>query len=123
MSHVIKTMADTLPDDPWHSQFNTPDWLKALIANGALGQKTGAGIFRKIGKTISVLDIGKADYRPATGEAAAEVVEILKLKDPAEKFAKLRASAHPKAQFMWACFRDLFHRTAAHTTELQSIML
>src|SRR3546814_19818699 len=90
MSHVSKTMADTLPDDPWHSHFNTPDWLKALIANGALGQKTGAGIFRKIGKTISVLDIGKADYRPATGQEAAEVVAILKLKDQAEKSAKLR---------------------------------
>ncbi|MDP1696308.1 MAG: 3-hydroxyacyl-CoA dehydrogenase/enoyl-CoA hydratase family protein [Xanthomonadaceae bacterium] len=118
MSHVIKTMADTLPEDPWHSHFNTPDWLKALIAQGALGQKAGAGIFRKIGKTISVLDIGTADYRPATGEAAAEVVEILKLKDPAEKFAKLRASAHPQAQFLWACFRDLFHYSAFHLADI-----
>jgi len=118
MSHVIKTMADTLPGDPWHSHFNTPDWLKALIAQGALGQKTGAGIFRKTGKTISVLDIGKADYRPATGEAVAEVVEILKLKDPAEKFAKLRASAQPQAQFLWACFRDLFHYSAYHLADI-----
>ncbi|PKM08641.1 MAG: 3-hydroxyacyl-CoA dehydrogenase [Gammaproteobacteria bacterium HGW-Gammaproteobacteria-4] len=118
MSHVIKTMADTLPGDPWHHHFNTPDWLKALIAQGALGQKTGAGIFRKIGKTISVLDIGKADYRPASGEAAAEVVEILKLKNPAEKFAKLRASAHPQAQFLWACFRDLFHYSAYHLADI-----
>ncbi|MGE4366227.1 3-hydroxyacyl-CoA dehydrogenase/enoyl-CoA hydratase family protein [Thermomonas sp.] len=114
MAHVIKTMADTLPDDPWHRYFQSPDWLQALIARGALGQKTGAGIFRKVGKDIVVLDLEKQDYRVADRGAAPEVVEILKLKNPAEKFAKLRESQHPQAQFLWACFRDLFHYSAYH---------
>jgi len=57
MAHVIKTMADTLPDDPWHQYFKSPKWLEALIANGALGQKSGGGIFRKAGKDIVVLDL------------------------------------------------------------------
>src|SRR5688572_6697529 len=90
MAHVIKTMADTLPDDPWHKYFKAPEWLQALIAKGALGQKSGAGIFVKKGKDIVVLDLKAQDYRPAAGEAAPEVVEILKTKNPAEKFAKLR---------------------------------
>src|SRR5690606_33602677 len=51
MGHVIKTMADTLPDDPWHRYFKAPKWLDALVAKGALGQKAGAGIFRKVGRT------------------------------------------------------------------------
>jgi len=112
MAHVIKTMADTLPGDPWHRYFASPKWLEALIAKGALGQKTGAGIFRKVGKDIVVLDLAKQDYRPADRVAAPEVVEILKLRDPAEKFAKLRASQHPQAQFLWSLFRDLFHYCA-----------
>ena len=112
MAHVIKTMADTLPDDPWHPYFASPKWLDALIAKGALGQKSGAGIFRKVGKDILVLDLQKQDYRPADRVAAPEVVEILKLKDPTEKFAKLRASQHPQAKFLWALFRDLFHYCA-----------
>ncbi len=114
MSHVIKTMADTLPDDPWKQYFQTPAWMQALIAKGALGQKAGAGIFRKLGKDIQVIDLAKQDYRTATGEAAPELVEILKIKNPAEKFGKLRASSHPQAQFLWACFRDLFHYSAFH---------
>ena len=112
MAHVIKTMADTLPDDPWHGYFKSPKWLDALIAKGALGQKTGAGIFRKPGKDILVLDLHAQDYRIADRSAAPEVVEILKLKDPAEKFAKLRASEHPHANFLWSLFRDLFHYCA-----------
>ena len=118
MAHVIKTMADTLPDDPWHRYFKAPEWLQALIAKGALGQKTGAGIFQKRGKEIVVLDVKAGDYRPAAAEAAPELVQILKNKDPAQKFAQLRASEHPQARFLWAMFRDLFHYSAYH---LQSI--
>ncbi len=118
MAHVIKTMADTLPDDPWHAYFKSPKWLEALIAKGALGQKTGAGIFRKVGKDIVVLDLEKQDYRLADRSAAPEVVDILKIKNPAEKFAKLRESQHPQAQFLWAVFRDLFHYSAYHLADI-----
>ena len=118
MAHVIKTMADTLPDDPWHQYFKSPAWLDALIGKGALGQKTGAGIFRKVGKDIVVLDLEKQDYRPADRGAAPEVIEILQERDPAKKFAALRASAHPQAQFLWACFRDLFHYSAYHLKDI-----
>jgi 3-hydroxyacyl-CoA dehydrogenase len=118
MAHVIKTMADTLPDDPWHAYFKSPKWLDALIAKGALGQKTGAGIFRKVGKDIVVLDLEKQDYRAADRTAAPEVAEILKIRNPAEKFAKLRESQHPQAQFLWAVFRDLFHYSAYHLADI-----
>lgn len=118
MAHVIKTMADTLPGDPWHDYFKSPKWLEALVAKGALGQKTGAGVFRKVGKDIVVLDLEKQDYRPADRQAAPEVVEILKTKDPAEKFRKLRESQHPQAQFLWAVFRDLFHYSAYHLADI-----
>ena len=118
MAHVIRTMADTLPDDPWHRYFQAPDWLQALIGKGALGQKAGAGIFRKVGKDIHVLDLGQQDYRPADRKAADEVVEILKTRNPAEKFAKLRESQHPQARFLWAVFRDLFHYSAYHLADI-----
>ena len=118
MAHVIRTMADTLPDDPWHRYFKSPDWLEALVAKGALGQKAGAGIFVKKGKDIHVLDLKAKDYRPATGTAAPEIVEILKSKDPAAKFARLRASDHPQAKFLWAMFRDLFHYSAYHLASI-----
>jgi 3-hydroxyacyl-CoA dehydrogenase len=27
MAHVIKTMQDTLPNDPWHTYYAAPAWL------------------------------------------------------------------------------------------------
>lgn len=118
MAHVIKTMADTLPDDPWHQYFQAPVWLKGLIDKGALGQKTGAGFYRKAGKDIVVLDVAKQDYRTSEQKASDEVAGILAIKDPAEKFGRLRASSDPQAQFLWAVFRDLFHYTAYHLADI-----
>ncbi len=118
MAHVIKTMADTLPDDPWHAYFKSPAWLAGLIEKGALGQKTGAGFYRKVGKNIVVLDVAKGDYRPSEQKPSDEVAAILGIRDPAEKFAKLRASTDPQAQFLWATFRDLFHYTACHLADI-----
>jgi 3-hydroxyacyl-CoA dehydrogenase len=118
MAHVVKTMWDTLPDDPWHPLFATPPVLAGLVAQGALGAKTRAGFFRKVGKNIEVLDPAAREYRLAAGEVAPEVAEILKLKSPAEKFAALRTLQHPQAQFLWAIFRDLFHYSAFHLADI-----
>ncbi len=118
MAHVIKTMQDNLAADPWHRYYQAPAWLAALIEKGALGQKTKAGIFRKMGKEIQVLDLAARDYRPSEGKIDAAVAELLKLKNPAEKFGKLRAHAHPQAQFLWAIFRDLFHYCAVHLGDI-----
>jgi len=118
MAHVIKTMADTLPDDPWHDYFKAPVWLAGLIEKGALGQKNGAGFYKKAGKDIVVLDVVKQDYRPSEQKASDEVAAILAIKDPAEKFGKLRASSDPQAQFLWATFRDLFHYAAYHLADI-----
>jgi len=118
MAHVIKTMADTLPNDPWSAYYKAPDWLAALVAKGALGQKTKAGIYTKKGKDILVLDVAKQDYRVSAGDVYPDVQAILKEKNPAEQLAKLRASANPQAQFLWAIFRDLFHYVAVHLADV-----
>jgi 3-hydroxyacyl-CoA dehydrogenase len=112
LAHVVKTMQDTLPDDPWHTYFAAPAWLAGLIAQGALGQKTRGGIFKKQGKEIQVLDVAQQGYRTSAGAVADDVAAILKMKNPAEKFAALRTSTHPQAQFLWAIFRDVFHYCA-----------
>jgi len=122
LAHVIGTMQSTLGAgthaDPWHAYFKSPDWLQALIAKGALGQKTKSGVFRKVGKEIQVLDTGTQAYRPAAGAIAAQVEIILNARNPAEKFAGLRASTHKQAQFLWAIFRDVFHYSAYHLASI-----
>ncbi|MFZ1828760.1 MAG: 3-hydroxyacyl-CoA dehydrogenase/enoyl-CoA hydratase family protein [Candidatus Competibacteraceae bacterium] len=110
MGHVFKGSALTLQDDPWRQYFNPPAWLNTLIEKGALGQKTQVGIYANKGQ--QVLDPATGQYRNAGAKPDETVQALLKIKNPAEKFAALRASDHPQAQFLWAIHRDAFHYAA-----------
>lgn len=118
MGHVINTMKNGLPDDPWHRHYGVPPWAQALIAKGAIGQKVGAGVYRREGKITKVLDLKLGDYRESAGAVAPEVDAILKVKDPAERLRQLRAASHPQAQLLWSVHRDIFHYCAVHLAEI-----
>ena len=86
-------MDDTLPDDPWHPVLSPARLAQTLIEQGALGQKTKAGFYRKAGKDIQVLDPARAvrtgrQGRRSTGQSP----KSSRSRIPAEKFARLRAS-------------------------------
>ena len=113
-AHVVNTMKETLPQDPWHRYYDVPAWLKQLIDQGALGQKTRRGVYQKIGPDIQVLDLKTQKYRLSDGKADEGVVEILKNKDVAARFDQLHASSHPQAQFLWSIYRDAFQYCAVN---------
>ncbi|MFA7278668.1 MAG: 3-hydroxyacyl-CoA dehydrogenase/enoyl-CoA hydratase family protein [Sterolibacterium sp.] len=118
MAHVIKTMQDTLRDDPFFAVYQTPDVLTKLVTAGALGQKTGAGFYKKVGKDIQRLDFSTGNYVAGGGKADELVARILKEKDPAKRMKSLRESTNPQAQFLWAIFRDAFHYIAVHLASI-----
>ena len=118
LGHVIRTLTNYLPDDPWHPHYAVPAALTALVEKGALGQKSGAGFYRKQGKDILVLDIATGEYRASGQGTSDEVNAILKIKDAGERLGKLRDSNDLQAQFLWAIQRDLFHYAAVHLADI-----
>ena len=94
MAHVLTTIAEDCPDDPWRDRFTVPASMQALIADGRLGAKTGAGFYKKVkgekGSVILSLDLDTLEYvdtgkvrlpavgaarkKEATGEKVAEIV-------------------------------------------------
>jgi len=117
MSHVIKTLQDNLKDDPFYSSYATPPVLAKLIEQGALGQKSGAGFYRRVGKDIQRLDPLTGSYVAGGGKADEIVARILK-KAPAERLKLLRESKNPQAAFLWAILRDSFHYAAVHLADI-----
>lgn len=114
LGHVIRTMTDTLPDDPFHALYRQPPVVEQLLAAGRLGQKAGAGFYTKAGKNILRYDAAKNDYVPSGAKADDLIARILKEKDPGKRMKALHDSTHPQASFLWALFRDTFHYIAVH---------
>ncbi|WP_028311693.1 3-hydroxyacyl-CoA dehydrogenase/enoyl-CoA hydratase family protein [Derxia gummosa] len=117
-AHVVAGQREQLGADPWRGWLRLPDWLDALVAAGQLGDKTGAGCYRRVGRDSQVRDPATGEYCPAAGAVAPEVQALLDLPDTGERLLALRRSAHPQARFLWAVQRDLFHYAAFHLADI-----
>jgi len=120
MAHVIRTMQQALPAarDPFAPLYTVPPVVQALVDKGALGQKSGAGFYRKDGRAIKVLDPRTSDYVDSAGKADELVARILKTEDAGQRLKLLRETDHPQARFLWSIYRDMFHYIAVHLAEI-----
>jgi 3-hydroxyacyl-CoA dehydrogenase len=57
--HVSKGLSASTGED-----FSMPQWVETLAASGRLGDKTGAGFYKKVGKDIQTLDWRTLEYGP-----------------------------------------------------------
>lgn len=115
--HVIRTLQEQLPEDPFAACYATPSVLAKLVEQGALGQKAGAGFYRKKGREIQRLDPKAGDYVPSGEKADPLIGRMLKAPLPL-RLKLLREARHPQARFLWSILRDGFHYIAVHLAEI-----
>jgi 3-hydroxyacyl-CoA dehydrogenase len=118
LAHVTKTMADNLNDDPWLQYYQLPDYINKLISEGALGQKTGKGIYINKGK--QVLSPKQNQYVDANGHLDESLATIFKEKDWGKRFNALQDSSSEQAQFVYLTLMDLFHYCCVHLEDIAS---
>ncbi|MDQ3060453.1 MAG: 3-hydroxyacyl-CoA dehydrogenase/enoyl-CoA hydratase family protein [Pseudomonadota bacterium] len=136
MAHVIKTLQDNLcpvgsvdgassgvlagggkVEDPFADLYGTPPVLARLLEAKSLGQKTGAGFYKKVGRDILRLDPDRMEYVPG-GAQADEVVGRMLKKPAAERLRLLRHAEGAQPRFLWAILRDQFHYAAVHLASI-----
>ncbi len=115
LAHVVKTLQDNLnlETDPFYGNFATPPVLAKLLEMGNLGQKAGAGFYKKVGRDILRFDAAAGDY-VASGAKADEVVGRMLKKPASERLRLLRNAEGAEPRFLWALLRDQFHYAAVH---------
>ncbi|MEG1768861.1 MAG: 3-hydroxyacyl-CoA dehydrogenase NAD-binding domain-containing protein [Comamonas sp.] len=115
MAHVVKTLQDNLSadTDPFYDSYATPPVLKKLLELGQLGQKSGAGFYKKVGRDILRFELESEDYVPG-GQKADEVYARMLKKPAAQRLQLLRNAEGAAGRFLWAILRNSFHYAAVH---------
>lgn len=92
--------------------FRMPDWVEGLIERGNLGEKTGAGFYKKAGKDILTYDYRTGEYRPQEKLRLPEIAAIrdLPLSERLKKVGELPGK-------YGAFARKLFFTTAHYALE------
>ncbi|MEJ7711376.1 MAG: 3-hydroxyacyl-CoA dehydrogenase family protein [Pyrinomonadaceae bacterium] len=68
LTHVAHNLYEAVPEDDEREVFVAPEFLKRMIGQGLLGNKTGGGFYRRQKgekKEIWTLDVASLEYRPA----------------------------------------------------------
>jgi 3-hydroxyacyl-CoA dehydrogenase len=94
IGHVTKGLSAATGED-----FALPPWVVALIAAGHVGEKSGAGFYKRVGKEIHTLDWRTGEYAPQAKSNAPEVARLTKL-PLAERFAAMREWSDREGSFV-----------------------
>jgi 3-hydroxyacyl-CoA dehydrogenase len=119
LDHVAKELTRATGED-----FELPDWVKQMIARGQLGEKSGGGFYKKVGKDIQTLDRKTLEYRPQAKVESKELAELSRLPLP-ERFARIRDLKGKYGDFARTYLLRLSHfvleRTPAVSYDIPSI--
>jgi len=74
IAHVTTGLSQTTGED-----FSLSPWVLGLVKAGRVGEKSGAGFYRRVGKEIQTLDWRSGEYNPQSQPATAELSRIGKL--------------------------------------------
>ncbi len=97
--------------------FGLPDWVQTLVRSGALGEKTGAGFYKKEGKAILTLEYQTGEYRP---QEKLKLPELKALRDRPlrERLEGALELSAPYGVFVRELLAHTFHYALSHAADI-----
>lgn len=118
LAHVVNTCYEKLPEDEERDIFQIPGYLKKMIENGWLGQKSGKGFYQKVGKDILSIDFNTMEYTPRK-KVRFDGYRVAKgMATTPEKIAALAYSDDVAGNFTWAMLSDILIYSANRIPEI-----
>jgi 3-hydroxyacyl-CoA dehydrogenase len=121
-AHVTKNLYDLVPGDPWRERFVLPPFFAQMIERGWLGDKTGQGFYKRIGKgdkkEILALDLNTLEYHPSKKARFASIEGVRGIEDLPQRLRALMALTDRAGAFLWRLFSDLVLYSAGMVPEI-----
>lgn len=118
--HVADNCFSTLVDDPERGVFEAPPFLRSMVEQKLLGNKTKAGFFRRSKAGNETFDLESLAYRPSreTDAVKTTCAKLSRIEDPRERVRALVADESVVGRFAWQCLA----RTLLYTAGLVGII-
>jgi 3-hydroxyacyl-CoA dehydrogenase len=98
---VASNLYEAVPDDPERALFLLPAFVKDMVEKKWLGEKTGAGFYRKDGGEIRALDWKTLEYRERRKPKFASLDAAQNTADLGSRINQVMSGKDKAAQFLW----------------------
>ncbi len=122
---VGTNLYDLVPNDPWRERFLPLDFEKKMIERKWLGDKTGQGFYKRVGKDREILALNwkTLEYEPLQKPRFAAVDAARNIEDLGERVRTLLRSDDRAGRFLWKILSDLFLYCAEMIPEISDRMV
>ena len=111
-AYVGLNLHDLVPEDPWRARFLPSAPVEELVKRGWLGEKSGQGFYRKVGKgaekSIEALDLRTFEYHPVKRAKFDSVEQARNIEHLPDRLRALVQADDRAGKFLWSLFSDLF---------------
>lgn len=98
--------------------FLVPDFMRAMLERGWLGEKSGAGFYKREGKQIRTLDWKALDYRERRKPRFPALDAAQSVADVGARLRQVIAGTDPAGQFLWRVLSATSLYAAARVPEI-----
>jgi 3-hydroxyacyl-CoA dehydrogenase len=119
-SSVGTNLYHAVPDDPWRDRFLMPEFHTKMTERGWLGEKSGQGFYKRVGKEkeIHAIDLHTFEYHPAVKVKFPAAEAAKNIEDLPERLRTLVAGTDRVGTFLWKLYSDLFLYSAERVPEI-----
>ncbi|HLX44503.1 MAG TPA: 3-hydroxyacyl-CoA dehydrogenase/enoyl-CoA hydratase family protein [Bryobacteraceae bacterium] len=109
-----------VPGDRWRERFLMSDVQKTMLERKWLGEKTGQGFYRRVGKDkeIHAIDLQTLEYHPAAKVKFPSADAARNIEDLGERLRVLVKGSDRVGAFLWQLYSDLFLYSAEMVPEI-----
>jgi len=118
LAHVAKTAYDKGENDEERDIFKIPDYLAALIERKSLGQKSGEGFYKKVGKEILSLNLDILEYQPGKKARFDGIRMAKRHHTTAGKINAIAYNPDKAGKFLWEIMADTLIYSANRIPEI-----
>ncbi|MGH9800254.1 MAG: enoyl-CoA hydratase-related protein, partial [Blastocatellia bacterium] len=90
-----------LPDDEKRESFKVPEFMEKMVEHRLLGDKTGGGFYKKVGKDIVTLDTTTFEYRSQQKAQFASLGAAKQIESLPERLSALVYADDKAGEFLW----------------------